>query len=92
MKLLKIDKTLGDGRVVKYHRVTEMSFDANTPAVMLLLVGSWEDALQATKDTRPDGTFAISAPNDPELHGGLLEHILTLPDWQSGELVDAPTT
>lgn len=91
MKLLKLEKQLSDGRTVLYHRVTEMNVDVTQPN-MVVLLGSWVSAAEAQTPGRPDAMYAITMPNDQEHREALLDHILALPEWQAGQIVDAAST
>jgi hypothetical protein len=91
MKLIRLEKTLPDNRVTRYHRVTELVF-GQTPNIMKVLVGSWPTAELAMNQTRPDEINAIemSYPGTMETAAeNLLERIILVPGWEGAIVVDA---
>jgi hypothetical protein len=91
MKLIRLEKTLPDNRVTRYHRVTELVF-GQTPNIMKVLVGSWATAELAMSQARPDEISAIemSYPGSIEAAAeNLLERIILIPGWEGAVVVDA---
>lgn len=87
MKLIQLDRLLPDGRVMKYHRVHEFSISAVEPD-MLVLMGSWSSVDGAKMAAPPESTSAIRFPNDPATYLNMLDHVVSLPEWSAGQIVD----
>jgi hypothetical protein len=89
MSILKLTKTLPDNRVVEYHKVAEVQFDAE-PNHMVVKLSSYVNLADATTQAAGDAMFMI-----PMTYTGTYEDALTdvlgkvmqLPDWSGGEIV-----
>lgn len=87
MRVIHLERTLPDGRVMQYHRIHEYSIAVGEPN-MLALLGSWATADGAKTAGPPEAVTAICFPNNPDLHMVMLEQVILLPDWSAGQIVE----
>ena len=89
MSILKLTKTLPDGRVAEYHKVAEVQF-GDQPGEMVVKLSSYANLADAETQAAGDAMFMI-----PMTYSGTYEDALTdvlgkvmaLPDWTGGEIV-----
>jgi len=90
MNLIFLEKTLSDGRVCSYHRVTELVF-LETPNTMKVLVGSWPTADFASSQMLPDAVTAIQMDYVGSMMNAtdnLLERIIQTPGWEEATIIN----
>lgn len=88
MKVIKLLKTLPDGRLVEFHRVDDLIIDASNPTVANIVLGSWSSIPAVLSNTIPEAKSLIQLPNTLEVMSSILENILLIPDWAAGELLE----
>jgi hypothetical protein len=91
MKIISNPKTLPDGRVCQYHRITEVIFP-ETLGEMKVLLGSWTTLEAASSQAAPEAVTAIDmtySGSRETATDGLIERIMQTPDWAGSELLDS---
>jgi hypothetical protein len=89
MSILKLTKTLPDNRVVEYHKVAEVQFDAE-PNHMVVKLSSYANLADANTQAAGDAMFLIPMTYTGTYEDALtdvLGKVLQLPDWTGGEIV-----
>lgn len=89
MSILKLNKTLQDGRVVEYHKVAEVIFDTE-PNQMLVKLASYSNRGDSFTQGLPDATFLLKIPYTGTYEEALTDvigKVMLLPDWTGGELI-----
>jgi hypothetical protein len=91
MSVIKLQKTLPDGRVTEYHKVLEVIF-GEVPGIMTVKLGSYSQLEEAAIQTQADGTSYINLPYTGTYEEALTDvigKVYALPEWSSGELITA---
>jgi hypothetical protein len=94
MKLIFLKKTLPDGRICKYHRVTQLIFSNETPNTMKVLVGSWATIETASSQAIPEFVTAIEmsySGDSMNATDNLLERIVETSGWENSQIIDTTT-
>lgn len=85
--IIELDKTLSDGRLLRFHRVYELIFAASRPDFVTVVIGSWETEEAARSQGRPAATTVMELPNNAATRqNNFLARIIANPGWRGGKL------